>query len=374
MTLLPRILRNRVALPEHCSYTKLSGHSQQTYPASPKEARIPVGKIELGLGIHGESGVGQASFDSVQTAVSTLISHLDKYMRDEPHVVLVNNLGGTSVLEMSVIVNELMQSTLGAKISHIIGPAAMMTSLSMHGVSISVYPATDEDLTSLGTNVSPDAWPALSSIRPVQTTTLSKQLAPIHFTASANPMRRNMMTQCCEALIAAKKDFNALDAKSGDGDTGSTVAKAAEALLSDADNMPCDDSEQLCSAISQILGQAMGGSSGILLSVFFSATSTALSDDTAVVAALKAGLSKIMEVGGAKPGDRTMIDALAPALDKLSNGIETAAVGAQTGVNQTSSIAKAGAGRAVYVEEKQLLGHADPGAEAVARVFEHLVP
>ena len=343
-----------------------------TIPGSPKETRIPAGSIELGLGIHGEPGVGQTEFDSVQNAVATLVSHLDKCMGEGPHVALVNNLGGTSVLEMSVIVNELMQSTLGGKLSHIIGPAALMTSLGMHGVSISVYPAADEDLALLAAKVSPGAWPELATISPVQTLPLPAQLEPVRFTASANPVRRNMMVQCCEALIVAKADLNALDAKSGDGDTGSTVAKAAEALLSAADNLPFDNPGQLSLAISQILGQAMGGSSGILLSIFFSATSTALSDGIPAVAALQAGLNKVMEVGGAKPRDRTMIDALSPALAALSNGLEAAAAAARAGADQTATIAKAGAGRAAYVGEEQLLGHVDPGAEAVARVFERL--
>ena len=90
------------------------------------------------------------------------------------------------------------------------------------------------------------------------------------------------------------------------------------------------------------------------------------------VAALQAGLNKVMEVGGAKPGDRTMIDALSPALEALNNGLEAAVAAARAGADQTATLAKAGAGRAAYVSEEQLLGHVDPGAEAVARVFERL--
>jgi dihydroxyacetone kinase len=116
----------------------------------------------------------------------------------------------------------------------------------------------------------------------------------------------------------------------------------------------------------------MGGSSGVLMSIFFSATATALSTGTPFVQALQVGLQDMMEIGGAKPGDRTMIDALAPALEALSVGIEHAATAARSGANKTAEIKKAGAGRAAYVGAKQLSGHIDPGAEAVARVFRAL--
>jgi dihydroxyacetone kinase len=124
--------------------------------------------------------------------------------------------------------------------------------------------------------------------------------------------------------------------------------------------------------IAQNLGKSMGGSSGILMSIFFSATATALSAGIPPVKSLQLGLGDMMEVGGAKPGDRTMIDALAPALEALSAGIEHAAAAARSGANKTAEMKTAGAGRAAYVGEKQLSGHIDPGAEAVARVFDRL--
>ena len=78
------------------------------------------------------------------------------------------------------------------------------------------------------------------------------------------------------------------------------------------------------------------------------------------------------DVGGAGPGDRTMIDALAPALEALPDGIAAAAKAARAGADATAEITRARAGRASYVSASNLEGHADPGAEAVARVFESL--
>ena len=68
-----------------------------------------------------------------------------------------------------------------------------------------------------------------------------------------------------------------------------------------------------------------------------------------------------------------MIDALQPALEALPGGIAKAAIAAREGANATALITRANAGRAAYVPEENLSGHNDPGAEAVALVFEGLL-
>ncbi|MEH6726260.1 MAG: dihydroxyacetone kinase subunit DhaK, partial [Hyphomicrobiales bacterium] len=112
-----------------------------TVPGSPKEDRIPVGMAELGLGIHGESGVEQIAFNGARGAMEAVVSKLSASMSEKPHVALLNNLGGVSELEMSVLLRELIKSSVGSKITHVVGPASMMTSLDMRGFSISVFPA-----------------------------------------------------------------------------------------------------------------------------------------------------------------------------------------------------------------------------------------
>lgn len=78
--------------------------------------------------------------------------------------------------------------------------------------------------------------------------------------------------------------------------------------------------------------------------------------------------------GGADRGDRTLIDALQPALEALQSGdLEAAVSAAQQGADATASMSKAGAGRSSYVNKENLDGVADPGAVAVAEVFGALV-
>jgi triose/dihydroxyacetone kinase / FAD-AMP lyase (cyclizing) len=343
-----------------------------TVPGSPKEDRIPDGKAELGLGIHGEAGVEQVEFKGAHQAIKMMVERLEPTLKAGPHVALLNNLGSATPLEMSVLVEELVNSRIGHNISHLIGPAPMMTSLDMHGFSISLLPLEGEALANLEAKVAPHAWPGCHKISAVSVLPLPDGLTPIQPMPSKNAGAEKLIRRCCEILIAAEGDLNALDAKSGDGDTGSTLTTASRALITALDRLPLADWTQLYRAIGLELSQTMGGSSGVLLAIFFTAAGDASASGQDAVSALKSGLMRIQQVGGAELGDRTMIDALSPALDALSSGLGAAASAARTGADHTAKITRAKAGRASYVSESHLLGHNDPGAEAVARLFEEL--
>ncbi|QHQ36235.1 dihydroxyacetone kinase subunit DhaK [Algicella marina] len=343
-----------------------------TVPGAAKEDRIPAGKAELGLGIHGEAGVEQIPFESAAQALGEATKKLAATMDDAPHVVLLNNLGGTTVLEMSLLAQELANSALAPRLAHIVGPASMMTSLDMRGFSISVCPLSPADLALLESPVPLPAWPGCRPLSAVTTRALPDGLTPIKPLASPHPQTAAFLVKCCDILIAAEKDLNALDAKSGDGDTGSTLAGAARALKDAMDRLPLADHTQLYRAIGQELSQTMGGSSGVLLAIFFAAAGDAAASGQSLVNAMRAGMARMQEIGGARPGDRTMIDALSPALDALEQGIPAAAAAAREGAEHTATLERAQAGRAAYVNPEQLRGHVDPGAEAIARLFEGL--
>ena len=344
-------------------------------PGAPGEDRIPPGMAELGLGIHGEGGVEQVRFRDAKEAIAAVAGKLSAAMDDAPHVALLNNLGGTSSLEMAVLLYELLRSRIGARISHVAGPAAMMTSLDMRGFSVSVYPADAREAALLDAPVPLAAWPGISAAGAAGAAgavPLPDGLAPVAPLPSEHAPTRAFLADCCGALIAAEADLNALDAKSGDGDTGSTLAGAARALLGAMDRLPLADHTLLYRAIGLELSQTMGGSSGVLLAIFFAAAGDGASSGLPMREALKAGLSRVQEIGGARPGDRTMVDSLAPALEALERGVVAAAEAARAGADHTATILQAKAGRAAYLSARQLEGHADPGAEAVARLFEHL--
>ena len=343
-----------------------------TVPGSPKEHRIPAGKVELGLGIHGEAGFEQIDYVDARQAMVAVVDKLRGCMSDKPHVALLNNLGAASVLEMSVLAHELIRSSIGERITWLIGPAAMMTSLDMHGFSVSVLELDEGDAALLAAPTPVAGWPGCTELRPSRILPLPDGLSPIKAMPSPHAPTRAFLLSCCEVLIGAEAALNALDAKSGDGDTGSTLANASRALISALDALPLADSTQLYRAIGQELSQTMGGSSGVLLAIFFAAAGDASSSGLPMRDALKAGLERMQQIGGAMPGDRTMIDALQPALEALDESLAAAAAAARKGANHTATLTRAKAGRSSYLNADQLVGHNDPGAEAVAILFEHL--
>lgn len=343
-----------------------------TIPGSPKEDRIAEGMAELGLGIHNEPGVEQIAFDGARQAIEAVVGKLAVGLPDAPHLALLNNLGGLSAIEMSILTRELMSSGLADRIKLFVGPASMMTSLDMRGFSVSLHALADDDHRLLNAAVDVTAWPGCRDVSKVEMLPVPDGLKPIKAMPSAHEPTKAFVTRCCEILIASETDLNTLDAKSGDGDTGSTLASASRALIAAIDMLPLADHTQLFRAIGQELSQTMGGSSGVLMAIFFAAAGDAASSGLPMRDALRAGLHRMQEIGGAQLGDRTMVDALAPALDALERGITDASVAARRGADATAKMSRANAGRASYVNEAQLQGHTDPGAEAVARLFEHI--
>ncbi|PKQ13273.1 MAG: dihydroxyacetone kinase [Alphaproteobacteria bacterium HGW-Alphaproteobacteria-1] len=343
-----------------------------TIPGSAKEARIRPGKAELGLGIHGEAGIEQVDFSTARAAMEMVVDRLAPRVAPGPHVALLNNLGGATPLEMGVLAEELLGSKIGPQIRWLVGPAPMMTSLDMQGFSVSLLPAGRAEEAALAAPVAPWAWPGCLPVGDVEVVALPDGLTPIRPIPSPDAAMRALIERCCAILIEAEGPLNALDAKSGDGDTGSTLATAARALGGALDRLPLADQTQLYRAIGLELSQTMGGSSGVLLAIFFAAAGDASASGQDMIGALKAGLDRIRQVGGAQEGDRTMIDALAPALDALEGGLAAAAAAARQGANATAAITRARAGRASYLAAESLAGHNDPGAEAVALLFERL--
>jgi len=340
-----------------------------TIPGSSKENRIGAGKAELGLGIHGEPGVEQVDFSTAMNAMGTVIERLEAHAKGNT-VAIVNNLGSTTPLEMSVLTHALTEAGMA---THLIGPAPLMTSLDMHGFSVSILNATPKEHEALAAPVAMPAWPEMAEAVKPPVVGLPDGLTPIEPIPSKNDRTRGIVENVADLLISAEDRLNALDAKSGDGDTGSTLATAARALKSSLDRMPLADLTQLFPALGNELSQTMGGSSGVILAIYFNAAGDACANGSSVQKALVDGLARVSQVGGASVGDRTMIDALAPALDALPNGIAAAAAAARIGADSTANIHRAKAGRAAYVPEENFKGHNDPGAEAVALLFDALV-
>ncbi len=339
-----------------------------TIPGQPTEERLAHDEVELGLGIHGEPGAEKIALQPVRALANILAARLHAVLDEHaPIALLINDLGAVPPIEMAVATKSLL-SALNRPIDLVFGPARLMTSLDMNGLSVSALPLDPELETALLSDVGPTAWPAAR--RPVAVTPLPLplQVKGIERAPSTHPERRRAVEIICNDLIAREAELNALDAKVGDGDTGTTFAGAARAVLASLDALPFAEPAELCAAIAERLSTVMGGSSGILLSIGIAAMGSAAPNWPA---ALRAGVRRIQEYGGAEEGDRTMLDALIPAVNALAEGrtLDDAAAAARAGAARTASMSRARAGRSGYVPASALVGVEDPGAAAIAGCF-----
>ncbi|WHO71032.1 dihydroxyacetone kinase subunit DhaK [Rhizobium sp. BT03] len=343
--------------------------SSCSVPGQMHEDRLGANEGELGLGIHGEPGVERIALQPVTDIVATMSARLATLGDAGDHALLINNLGAVPPLEMAVVANAVLSSPLGRRVRLTIGPAPMMTALNMNGFSLSLIPLDTERKAALTADVEPRAWmPAVErheiAIIPAPRTATAETAAGEH------PGNRRLIAALCEHLISLEDELNRLDGRVGDGDTGSTVATGARSLLARLDTLPLDRPAATLAAIGDILGTSMGGSSGVLLSIFFTAAAKAMADKSEISAALLAGLDRMTFYGGAEVGDRTMVDALSPALHALaSGGVAAAAKAAASGAESTKAMTKARAGRSSYIGARDLADVADPGAVAVAAAF-----
>jgi len=342
-------------------------------PGQAHEDRLGENEGELGLGIHGEPGVERIALQPVADIVATMVARLTSTLREGgSHALLINNLGAVPPLEMTVIANAVLSSPLADRIRLIIGPAPMMTALNMNGFSLSLIRLDAPREAALTAAVEPHAWMPAVERHEISIIAAPRTSAGLNgaIIAGENTRNRRLITALCEHLISQESELNRLDGRVGDGDTGSTVATGARSVLARLDTLPLDRPAATLASLGDILGTSMGGSSGVLLSIFFTAAAKAMADKADIAAALLAGLDRMTFYGGAGVGDRTMVDALSPALQALASGdVAAAAKAAAAGAESTKAMTKAKAGRASYVGERDLAGVADPGAVAVAGAF-----
>lgn len=183
----------------------------------------------------------------------------------------------------------------------------------------------------------------------------------------------------CTALINAEHRLTELDQAVGDGDLGLSLARGARAVLESVGNYTLDNPTDTLRAMGLTLQEAVGGSSGPLYGVLLLRAASSLQSadanrPAAWAEAMKAGCEAISELGGAKAGDRTMLDALIPFADALASALaqgESAVAALASAAEVAENSAEATAqmppkrGRSSYLGERTL-GHPDPGAVAVA--------
>lgn len=364
--------------------------SAGTSPAAGKPSfELDENEIEFGLGIHGEPGVKRTQLQSADELTKTLLGEILKrgtFGEEKRVAVMVNNLGATTEMELAIVARcavPFLEST-GYTVERIYA-GTFLSSLDMAGISISVLGINDERLRWLDAPTAAPAWPNVLKRRPgkakapIAAETSAKVSRPVGEEARTDAGRRvkRAIEAACKALIEAVEELTELDRATGDGDLGVSMRRAAMAVQSRMDSCPLNDISATLKTLGHVLQREMGGSSGPLYGVLFLRGGNVLeisrtSGLARWVEAMEQGCQAISELGGAKPGDRTMLDALAPFVKSLKGAhgepspeiLLTALRAADDGAEATAQL-KPRLGRSSYLGDR-VLGHPDPGAKAVA--------
>lgn len=172
-----------------------------------------------------------------------------------------------------------------------------------------------------------------------------------------------------------------LDAAIGDADHGINMDRGMTAVIAALDEAPAADLPALFKKVGMTLVSSVGGASGPLYGTFFLRMAPGFGADSAGAAefakAMRAGVDGVVARGRAEPGDKTMFDALAPALDALDGALASgtdlapalheASAAAEKGRDATESMV-ARKGRASYLGQRSV-GHIDPGATSSAMLI-----
>ncbi|OXB71175.1 UNVERIFIED_CONTAM: hypothetical protein H355_011174 [Colinus virginianus] len=321
-------------------------------PGSKPTFQLANDEMELGLGIHGEAGVRRMKVMPVDEAVETMLAHMTdpsnaSHLPLSPGasvVLVVNNLGGLSCLELSIVAGVAVRA-LGESLETSRGPpgdlptyavltaaerrgvriaralvGSFMTALEMAGISLTLLLVDEELLRLIDAETTAVAWPNVVtgpavSQRPEVAAPKERMETAKQVPSKGPGMERaqQVLARVCSTLLGLQDKLNELDRAAGDGDCGHTHARAARAIQEWMRAQPLPPSPaHLFSALADLLLDKMGGSSGVLYGLFLTAAAHPLhnrSDLPAWADAVDAGIEAMQRYGGAAPGDRTMVSA-----------------------------------------------------------------
>ena len=353
-------------------------------------------EIELGLGIHGEKGVQRTQPMPADHLVDTLLTAIvddQQLARGERVALLVNGLGATTAMELAVVaraaVNGLRKRGLHIERAW---AGTLLSALNMPGCSISVMRVDDARLALLEAPTEAGAWPrgGRVNVDGAAGIAVSAHAAQDAASTPAAAAQRSTLQQALEAaaraLIADEAELTELDSKAGDGDLGSSMKRAGEAVLAMRNGAWVSPADALAE-LAVTLRRAIAGSSGPFYATALLRAARRLGSDAAPAPAswadaFDAAVTAIAELGGAKPGERTMLDALRPAADAfalavragkpLADAWSATVDAAQQGADATATMMPR-VGRASYLGERAV-GAPDGGAVATVCWLRALTP
>ena len=378
--------------------------SPGTLPGNDKPTfEIADDEMEFGMGLHGEPGIERTKMmpcsDMVERMYNELMAEMGLKEGDEI-AVLVNGLGSTPLLELNLVYYELYKRMHrdGMKV-YDAEVKTYCTCMEMGGFSIT-FLKLDEELKTYYDAPCYSPYYAKGSFAGVAADTQDEEEDEPEFDESdVEPAKikrskegvleelnaedtRNMLLYIADKIIASKPYLTEVDSAIGDGDHGIGMAggmqKAKKKLL----NMQGEENAyHLFETAGQAMLMSMGGASGVIFGSLYLAGAkgmdpkgTITADDLAKME--KKSLDAIQERGGAQVGDKTMVDALAPAVDALAANagkgllemLKAAEEAARCGMEDTKKyVAKFGRAESLL---ERAISHQDTGATSVYLIFQ----
>ncbi|MFI5957494.1 dihydroxyacetone kinase family protein [Cryptosporangium sp. NPDC051539] len=346
---------------------------------------VPDGTMSIGLGIHGEPGILSVPRTDADSLARTLVERLlaERPAGADRARILLNGLGRVKYEELFVLYRSL------ARLLHEAGVGLtepevgeFVTSLDMAGCSVTLV-WTDDELEELLS--APCASPGYS--RPGVVPGLDSPVRPLGFDATvllATPptvaevtaggaLARSALAAVADRLHELESRLGDLDAVAADGDHGTTMTRGIDAAVHAADRAGPSASAVL-SAAGMAFADAAGGASGALWGSGLTTLAGFLDGEVSTArlaeawAAVEAAVTRL---GGASPGEKTLVDALHPFVAALRESDlspaaawASAAAVAQEAAAGTASLT-ARRGRASWLADRSV-GTEDPGAVSLA--------
>ena len=359
---------------------------------------VPDGQMGVGLGIHGEPGVAEESMPSAAGLAAVLVEGVLGDRPDAPSqriAVILNGLGRTKYEELFVVWGEVARLLRGGGYE-IVEPEVgeIVTSLEMAGCSLTVM-WLDNELEKYWT--APADTPAyrkgvISAARrageerdaaDADATAATPQLAELSDADGRNGGRLvvRALEAMAEMLADAEDELGRIDAIAGDGDHGRGMVKGSSAAREAAVKAVDQGGGQgsVLAAAGKEWAAKAGGTSGVLWGAMLSALGARLGDTgrpdaDAIAAGMRDGYDALVRLGGAAPGDKTMLDALLPFVEELERRVAggepwqeswRAAADVAADAAQSTADLRPKVGRARPLAERSV-GTPDAGATSLA--------
>ncbi|XP_038215066.1 triokinase/FMN cyclase-like [Zerene cesonia] len=370
-------------------------------PGQPPLFEIAADEMEIGAGVHGEAGVEKRKMGTAKEIVAIILDQVTAHLKLEAGArvaAMINNMGGTSLMEMNIIAAEIKDYLVQKKIRlERIFSGHLKTSLDMQGFQICLLHLNDThgdlwlELIDLPTDALGWVGGAMSvgegeledgDDEDDEDGTLNdgkKKPSGPPLSARARELARSALRAACAELARREQLLNTLDSGCGDGDCGITLKNFAEAIKSYSETASFEYPSKFLWDLSEIAETDMGGTSGGVYSLGLAAAAQEFmnaetNNSETWLSAWNSAMAAITKYGGAEPGDRTMLDTLHAAATAfkealsesnsmkivLEKVIEAADKGAKATANMVARAGRASYVASVYTHDE------DAGARAAA--------